>query len=208
MRRQESFGRTNSAPSCCSGGSEPVDLLLLFVKVQDGTGVVPFRDLAHVELAGVFLVGEFLHHQFPVRGTPQRKQENKIATSPTRFVEIAVRHRKHRHGNVKVPASNAKVRQLLPVVVFQGDVVYQYKDVPDSALAHKVLLLLFQSGYEFAVPLVKLEIVKPYGFEKVVKFRVTVLAAHKRNDQVKVPAQLLAQVVVKIRFALPAVPYH
>ena len=99
--------------------------------------------------------------------------------------------------------SNAKVSQLLPVVVFQGDVVYQYKDVPDSALAHKVLLL-----HKFAVPLVKLEIVKPHGFQKIVKFGVTVLAAHKRNDQVKVPAQLLAQVVVKIRFALPAVPYH
>ena len=205
MRRQESFGRTNSAPSCCSGGFEPVNLLLLFIKVQDGTGVVPFRDLAHVELAGVLLVGEFLHHQFPV---PQRKQENEIATSPTRFVEIAVRHRKHRHGDVEVPAPNAKVSQLLPVVVFQGDVVYQYKDLPDSALAHKVLLLLFQSGHKFAVPLVKLEVVKPHGFEKVVKFRVTVLGPHKRNNEVKVPAQLLAQVVVKIGLALPPVPDH
>ena len=208
MRRQESFGLTNSARSSCRGGLEPVYLLLLFIKVQDGTGVVPFRDLAHVELAGVFLVGEFLHHQFPVRGTPQRKQENEIATSPTAFVEIAVRHRKHRHGDVEVPAPNAKVSQLLPIVVFQGDVVYQYKDLPDSALAHKVLLLLFQSGHELAVPLVKLEIVKPHGFEKVVKFRVAVLAAHKRNNEVKVPTQLLAQVVVKIRLALPPVPYH
>jgi len=208
MRRQESSGRTNSAPSCCSGGLEPVDLLLLFIKVQDGTGVVSFGYLVHVELAGVFLVGKFLHHQLPVRGAPQRKQENKIATSPTGLVEIAVRHRKHRHGDVEVPPSNAKVSQLLPVVVFQGDVVYQYKDVPGSALAHKVLLLLFQSGHKFAVPLVKLEIVKPHGLEKVVKFRVAVLAAHKRNNEVKVPAQLLAQVVVKIRLALPPVPYH
>ena len=92
MRRQESFGRTNSAQSSCSGGLEPVDLLLLFIKVQDGTGVVPFRDLAHVELAGVFLVGELLHHKFPVRGAPEGEQENEIQTPSTTLVEVRVRH--------------------------------------------------------------------------------------------------------------------
>ena len=62
-----------------------------------------------------------------------------------------------------MPAPNAEVGQLLAVVVLQGYIVYQYKDVPDSALAHEFLLLLFESGHELAVPLVKLEIVVAHG---------------------------------------------
>ena len=79
-------------------------------------------------------------------------------------MKIAVRHTQHADRDVEVPASNTKVCQLLPIVVLQRYVVYQYKDVPDSALPHEVLLLLFQSCHELAVPLVKLEIVKPHGF--------------------------------------------
>ena len=92
MRRQVSFGRTSSVPSCCRRGLEPVDFLLLFVKVQNGAGVVLFGYLVHVELARVFLVGELLHHQFPVRGTPQREKENEIQTPSTGLVEVRVRH--------------------------------------------------------------------------------------------------------------------
>ena len=54
--------------------------------------MVLFYDLAHVKLARVFLVGELLHHQFPVRGTPEGEKENKIATPPTGLVEVGVRH--------------------------------------------------------------------------------------------------------------------
>ena len=92
--------------------------------------------------------------------------------------------------------------------MFQSDVVYQYKDVPNSALAHELLLLVFQAGHECRVPAVKLEIIEPHGFQKVVQFRVAVLAAHERNYEVEVTTKLLAQVVVKVRLALPPVPYH
>ena len=54
--------------------------------------MVLFYDLAHVKLARVFLVGELLHHQFPVRSAPEGEQENEIQTPPTGLVEVGVGH--------------------------------------------------------------------------------------------------------------------
>ena len=71
--------------------------------------MVLLGDLIHVELAGVFLVGEFLHHQLAVRGAPQREEKNKIQTAAATLVEVRVGHAEHADGDVEVPAANTKV---------------------------------------------------------------------------------------------------
>ena len=65
---------------------------------------------------------------------------------------------------MEVSAANTKVGQLLSVVVLQGDVVYQYKHVPGSPLAHEVLLLVLEARHECAVPAVELEILESHAF--------------------------------------------
>ena len=92
--------------------------------------------------------------------------------------------------------------------MLQCDIVYQYKDVSDSTLAHEFLLLVFKAGHQLRVPRVKLEIVVAHTFQKVVQLRIAVLAPHERNDEVKVVYQLLANVIIKIRFSLPPVADH
>ena len=86
---------------------------------------------------------------------------------------------------MKVSATNTEVRQLLPVVPTQRDVVDQHQHVPDPPLSYQLDLLRFQSRHEVIVPVVELEILEPPLLHEGVKLGVAMLRSHKADEQVE-----------------------